>query len=83
MNSYSKLLEDLNRYCSPGSMLIINRNGALERLYCPFRVIVLEDVDVLIADQAYSVNAILISNDLLMLYVVKNRAYPYFFFLII
>lgn len=76
MNDYKQIIEDLNRYCSPKSLLIIRKHGHLERLYCPFNVKAKRTFHSLQADQICQVSSVLISNDLMLLYVIAETAYP-------
>ncbi len=83
MKDYRKLLNAINESCSPFSVLIIKKDGQLIRLHCPFKVMVLYDVNNLDRDAAHWVESVKISPGLLMLYVIRNVAYPYHFFMII
>lgn len=78
-----KIIDDINQYCSPSSLLIINSEGKLIRLYCSFNVMVLKDFHVFTEGEIKQVDAVKISNDLIMMYVIHRVAYPYYLFIII
>ena len=40
----NKYIEEVFKYCKIDSKLVINKTGQLQRLYCPFEVIVISDV---------------------------------------
>jgi len=39
-----KYIEEIFKYCKIDSILVINRTGQLERLECPFTVLVIQNV---------------------------------------
>ena len=41
-----KYIDEIFKYCDMYSILVINPDGRLERVYCPFRVEVIRDVQV-------------------------------------
>ncbi len=53
-----KYIEDIFRYCKIDSILVINRDGHLERLDCPFEVMVITDVGELYKGLIYLVSAV-------------------------
>jgi len=77
------ILEEINKYCSPNSLLIIDRNGVLRRLVCPFRVIVIVETQVQRKGQEVYVQAVKISDDLILLYLIGKTLFPYYLFAII
>lgn len=76
-------LNDINKYCSPSSLLIINRKGELQRLDCPFRAIVLLSIGTLQQDSTVTVSQVKVDVKLILVYVINNRAYHYYNFSII
>jgi hypothetical protein len=80
MDNNEDVLAEINLFCRSDSLLIINSTGKLQRLYCPFKVIVIRDVNLLKAKDTVDVIAVKISQDLILLYVVRHRAYPYYLF---
>lgn len=77
------VLEEINKYCSPNSLLIIDKNGVLRRLVCPFKVRVIIDTKEKNKGQEVYVLAVKISDELILLYLVDKTLYPYYFFIII
>ena len=83
MGKNDALISDINKYCHPNSLLTIDARGKLIRLYCPFKVMAICDIHYFKADQIVDVVAVKISDDLIMLYVIRQIAYPYYFFIIL
>lgn len=80
MGKKEDILIQINRFCRPDSLLVIDSQGVLRRLYCPFKVIVLIDIPLLKANDTMDVIGVKISTDLILLYVVRHVAYPYYLF---
>ena len=83
MEDNKRLLEEINKFCSPNSLLIIDKQGVLRRLICPFKVRVIIDTQVEKKGQEVYVLAVKISDELILLYLVDRTLYPYYFFIII
>jgi len=83
MADNKRIIDEINRYCLPNSMLIIDHKGILRRLYCPFKVKVIRHIHYLRMNDIVDVLAVKISSDLLLLYVIHQLAYPYYYFVII
>jgi hypothetical protein len=83
MTNNKRLIAEINKYCSPFSILIIGKDGVLKRIVCPFNVVTIHDSSVAKKDQIVSVEAVRLSEDLIMLYVIRKIAMPYFYFIII
>jgi hypothetical protein len=83
MGENHRTLKEINRYCSPHSLLIIDRKGVLRRLYCPFKVRAIADVYVYKEGDTLDVIAVKVSEELLLLYIIRHKAYPYYNFRII
>lgn len=82
--AYNKrLIDEINKYCSPFSILIIGKDGVLKRIVCPFNVVVIHDTSVYKKKQIVAVEAVRLSENLIMLYIIKNIAFPYYYFIII
>ena len=75
--------KELNKLVSPESILIINSNGVLMRLKCPFRVKCVWFDSLLIEGEFYQVHAVALNEDEIMVYIVKGKPYYYYYFLII
>jgi hypothetical protein len=83
MADNKKTIDDINRYCFPNSILVIDSKGRLRRLYCPFKVKVIKHIHYLRINDTVDVLAVKISSDLVLLYVVNQLAYPYYCFIIL
>ena len=75
-----KYIEEVFKYCKTDSILVINKVGELQRLKCPFEVIVIQDVGELIKGLICLVSAVKIDLSLIYVYVIKNKAYYFFNF---
>ena len=83
MGKNDALIAAINKYCHPNSILIIDARGKLLRLYCPFKVMVIADIHYYKSEEIVDVMAVKISDELVMLYVIRQIAYPYYFFIIL
>jgi hypothetical protein len=73
---------EINRYCSPKSLLVITPKGTLIRIYCPFQVQCIEQVEQLNEFGLYMVNSVLMTEVGVIVYVIDNNSYHYHNFLI-
>ena len=78
-----KYIEEIFKYCKTDSILVISKTGQLQRLQCPFEVLVISDVGELIKGLKCLVSAVKIDLHLIDVYVVKGKAYYYFNFRVI
>lgn len=78
-----QLIDEINHYCSPDSLLIVDSHGMLVRIHCPFRVIVNQSVGDLHTGQLVSVMAVKMSLDLKLVYVIDGTAYYHHYFRIL
>jgi hypothetical protein len=78
-----KIIEEIFRYVSSDSILIIDGKGQLRRLYCPFMVIVVRIVHLLREGQIKAVIAVKIAPDLVDVYIIEAKAYYHYNFRII
>jgi len=83
MDANRKTIDEINKCCSPNNILIIGKDGILRRLYCPFKVRIIIVTQVYQKNQVVFVEAVRISDDLLMLYVIKKFAIPFYYFAIL
>lgn len=83
MDRNKKTINELNRSCDMLSILIIDKAGAIRRIFCPFKVIHRRITPYSNEKKILYVDRIKISDDLLMLYVVDKAEYPYYLFTII
>ena len=83
MNDNKRILAAINEHCRPDSLLIIDKTGKLRRLYCPFKVATLYPLWLYKVGRIVDVQAVKVTPDLLMVYVMDQGAYPYYLFKII
>ena len=75
-----KYIEEIFKYCKTDSILVINKMNQLERLQCPFAVLVITDVGELEKGLRYLVSAVKMDLSLIDVYIIRNKAYYYFNF---
>jgi hypothetical protein len=73
-------IEDIFRYCKIDSILVINKHGHLQRLDCPFEVVVITNVGDLQKGLICLVSAVKIDLSLIDVYIIRNKAYYFFNF---
>ena len=78
-----KELAELLKYSSPREIYVITHYGVLIRLFCPFKVRVLQDIDILKRGQIVLVQEIKVTYELKTVYIINNDAYFYYYFDII
>ena len=75
-----KYIEEIFKYCKIDSILVINKHGHLQRLDCPFEVVVITDVGELYKGLICLVSAVKMDLTLIDVYVIRNKAYYHFNF---
>ena len=75
-----KYIEEVFMYCKIDSILVINNQGHLQRLDCPFEVVVIQDVGELYKGLICLVNAVKLDLSLIDVYIIRNKAYYFFNF---
>lgn len=75
-----KYIEEVFKYCKTDSILVISKTGHLQRLHCPFEVIVIQDVGELYKGLICLVNAVKLDLTLIDVYIIRNKAYYFFNF---
>jgi hypothetical protein len=75
-----KYIEEIFKYCKIDSILVIDKTGQLQRLDCPFEVLVIQDVGELTKGLICLVNAVKIDLSLIDVYIIRNKAYYFFNF---
>ena len=83
MANNKTILEDLDKYCSPNSILIIDKQGILRKLICPFKVYIIIETQGWKKGQQVYVQAVKISDTLILLYLIGKTLYPYYLLAII
>jgi hypothetical protein len=75
-----KDLAELLKYSSPKEIYVITWNNILKRLFCPFRVKVLQDIGSLKKGQTVLVQEVKVTFELKTVYIINNEAYYYYHF---
>jgi hypothetical protein len=75
-----KYIEELFKYCKTDSILVINKDGLLQRLDCPFEVVVITDVGELYKGLVCPVSAVKMDLTLIDVYIIRSKAYYFFNF---
>jgi hypothetical protein len=78
-----KELAELLKYSSPKELWVITWNNILKRLFCPFKVKVLQDVGLLKRGQIVLVNEVKVTLELKTVFMINGQAYYYNYFDII
>lgn len=78
----SNEMNEINRYCSPYSLLVLTPKKLL-RLYCPFAVEALYNSEGISKGESYQVSKVQIYTDRKMVYIINETAYIYSVFRII
>ena len=76
-------IKDIFKHVKIDSVLIINTQGHLERLWCPFKVLVIIDVYPLRKGQEKAIIAVKLADNLIDVYVIEEKAFYYYNFRII
>jgi len=66
---------EINRYCSPKSLLVVNPLGKLSRIYCPFPVMCIEQVGTMKEFGIYSVKSVLMTEKGSIVFVIDDVSY--------
>ena len=75
-----KYIEEVFKYCKIDSILVINMKGHLQRLDCPFPVLVIKDVGELHRGLICFVTAVKLDLSLIDVYIIRDKAYYFFNF---
>ncbi|HNP31798.1 MAG TPA: hypothetical protein PKN96_00745 [Flavobacterium sp.] len=78
-----KQLAEILKYCSPKILYIVTWNNLLKKLFCPFKVRVLNPVGELREGEIVWVEEIKVTPELKTIFVIKGQAYYYYHFDII
>jgi hypothetical protein len=78
-----KYIEEIFNYSIIDSILVIGKTGHLERLDCPFEVLVIQEVGELSKGLICLVSAVKLVLTLIDVYIIGNKAYYFFNFRVI
>jgi hypothetical protein len=73
-------MAELLKYSSPREIYVITYNNILKRLFCPFRVKVLQDIGALKRGQIVLVNEVKVTFELKTVFMINGQAYYYYHF---
>lgn len=75
-----KELAEILKYTSPNIIYVITWNNLLKKVFCPFKVIVLQNIGKLRIGDVVFVEAIKVDLNLKTIFVIDNQAYYYYNF---
>lgn len=78
-----KQMAELLKYASPYSILVVTYRNKIIELRCPFRVELKHDIGDLNKSEIVNVDLVKLSTNLLTVFIIKNKAFYYFHFLIL
>lgn len=76
-------LAEILKYCSPKVLYVITWNNLLKKIFCPFRVRVLNPVGGLRKGEIFLVDEVKVTMELKTIYIINGNAYYYYHFDII
>jgi len=76
-----KYIDEIFKYCDMYSILVINSEGRLERVYCPFQVEVIKDISKFREGQIKAVDMVKMSMELVEVYIIESKGYYWFNFI--
>lgn len=77
-----RIIADLMKYSSPYEIYIVNKNGRIECLRCPFLVVVKYDIGELVENEKLEVVKVKLTYQLITVFIIRNQAYYFFHFII-
>lgn len=84
MNDNREYILELFKIVSTTSILVVDRNGNLKRLHCPFRVVAIVELPPQITVGAsYRVDAVKMTLELKEVYIIQNKGYFIWYFKIV
>ena len=76
----TKYLEEISKFCDPLSILVLDGNARLIRIYCPIPVVVLKSVGNLDKGDIVYVQAVKLTVELRDVFIINGRAYYLYYF---
>lgn len=80
MLDHEKYLEELSRHVNSQSILVIDKHGHLKRVFCPFYVKPIVDIEIFNKGDILKVTAVKISLEIKEYFIVEGKAIPADFF---
>jgi hypothetical protein len=78
-----KIIKEIYRYCDSRSVLVIDGKGKVRRIFCPFKVRCIMDIDIYDKGDILIVTAVKLARNLLLVYIIDGKGYFYYSFVII
>ena len=78
-----KELAEVLKYTSPNIIYVVTWNNVLKKVFCPFKVMVLQDIGNLKIGDVVLVEAVKVDLSLKTIFMIDNQAYYYHNFHII
>lgn len=78
-----KELAEVLKYTSPNIIYVVTWNNVLKKVFCPFKVMVLQDIGNLKIGDVVLVEAVKVDLSLKTIFMIDNQAYYYYNFHII
>jgi hypothetical protein len=75
-----KELAETLKYTSPNLIYIITWNNLLKKVFCPFKVMVIQDIGSLRIGDVVLVEAVKVDLNLKTIFIIENQAYYYYNF---
>ena len=75
MTDPEEYLNELSKFVDSKSILVITKSGYLSRIYCPFPVILILEVDVLNVGEIYYVETVKVTPMLVDVYFISGLPY--------
>lgn len=76
-----RYIDEIFKYSDMYSILVINPDGRLVRVHCPFSVQVIRDVAKLRKGQIKAVDMIKMSMELVEVYIIESKGYYWYNFI--
>ena len=73
-------LAELLKYSSPKVIYVITWKNMLKKVFCPFRVKVLNDIGELTKDEIVWVEMVKVTPELKTIFIINGNAYYYYHF---
>lgn len=68
-------LPHLPQYISPQSILVVNKQGLMKRLYCPFGVLTNQQIGTIPSSTRMIVEEVLITLQDILVYIINGKQY--------
>lgn len=75
-----RILAELLKYCSPKVLYVVTWNNLLKKLFCPFKVKVLNDIGNLKKGQMVEVDEIKVTEEFKTVFMINGKGYYYHHF---